>query len=71
MINTTLLKYLIPAYTTYDAAFGLSKDSWTAQLTCGNCLDSNAITNANSAQYVKNVVPLRPRVVTLQVGYKF
>ena len=71
LINTTLLKYRIPANTTYDAAFGLSKDSWSAQLTCSNCDNSDAITNANSAQYVKNVVPLRPRVLTLQVGYKF
>jgi len=70
-VNTTLLKYEIPNYTVYDGAIGVAKDSWTLQLTGNNLANNDAITTANSAQYVKAVVPLRPRVFTLQFGYKF
>ena len=31
--TTTLLRYDIPGYTTYDAALGIAKDNWTAQIT--------------------------------------
>jgi iron complex outermembrane recepter protein len=70
-LNTTLLKYVIPDYKVYDGTIGLAKDNWTLQLTGNNLLNNDAITSANSAQYVKAVVPLRPRVFTLQLGYKF
>ena len=70
-VNTTLLKYKIAAYETFDAAVGVSKDSWTLQVTGNNIGNSRAATSISSGQYIKQVVPLRPRVVTLQVGYKF
>jgi len=69
--NTTLCKYEIPGYTTYDAAVGVAKDSWTAQLSGSNITNSNAATNIASNQFIKTVVPLRPRVLTLEFGYKF
>lgn len=69
--TTTLLKYTMPGYTTYDAAIGVSKDSWTAQITGSNLSNSDASTNTSSGQFIKTVVPLRPRVLTLQFGYKF
>jgi hypothetical protein len=69
--TTTLLKYTMPGYTTYDAAIGVSKDSWTAQVTGSNITNSNASMNTSSGQFIKTVVPLRPRVLTLQFGYKF
>jgi iron complex outermembrane receptor protein len=69
--NTTLCKYTMPGYTTYDAAIGLSKDSWTVQLTGSNITNSDASTNTASNQFIKTEVPLRPRVLTVQLGYKF
>jgi outer membrane receptor protein involved in Fe transport len=69
--NTTLCKYTMPGYTTYDAAIGVAKDSWTAQLTGNNITNSDASTNTSSGQFIKTVVPLRPRVITVQLGYKF
>jgi iron complex outermembrane recepter protein len=69
--NTTLCKYTMPGYTTYDAAIGLSKDSWTLQLTGNNITNSDASTNTATNQFIKTEVPLRPRIITVQIGYKF
>jgi iron complex outermembrane recepter protein len=69
--STTLCLYTMPGYTTYDAAIGVGKDSWTAQITGSNITNSDASTNTTSAQFIKSEFPLRPRVLTLQFGYKF
>jgi outer membrane receptor protein involved in Fe transport len=69
--NTTLCKYTMPGYTTYDAAIGILKDNWTAQITGNNITNSDASTNTSSGQFIKSEVPLRPRVITVQIGYKF
>jgi outer membrane receptor protein involved in Fe transport len=69
--TTTLCQYTMPGYTTYDAALGVGKDNWTAQITGNNLTNSDASTNTSSAQFIKSEVPLRPRVLTLQFGYKF
>ena len=63
--------YTMPGYTTYDGAIGVAKDNWTAQINGSNLSNSNASTNTTSAQFIKSEVPLRPRVLTLQFGYKF
>jgi iron complex outermembrane receptor protein len=69
--TTTLCQYTMPGYTTYDAALGVAKDAWTVQATGSNITNVGASTNTSSAQFIESAVPLRPRVVTLQVGYKF
>ena len=69
--NTTLCKYVMPGYTTYDAAVGVAKDTWTAQLSGSNLSNSYASTNTSSGQFIKTEFPLRPRVLTLEFGYKF
>jgi len=69
--TTTLLRYEIPGYTTYDAALGVSKDAWTAQIMGSNLGNEYGPTNATSGQFIKAVIPLRPRVLTFQFGYKF
>jgi iron complex outermembrane receptor protein len=69
--TTTLCLYTMPGYTTYDAAIGVSKDSWTAQINGSNLTNSNASTNTTSGQFIKSEIPLRPRVLMLQFGYKF
>jgi len=69
--TTTLLRYQIPGYTTYDAALGVSKDTWSVQLNINNLFDSSAVTNITSGGFIEAEVPVRPRVMTLSVGYKF
>jgi outer membrane receptor protein involved in Fe transport len=69
--TSTLCLYTIPGYTTYDGSVGISKDNWTVQATGSNLTNSNAATNITSAQSIESKNPLRPRVLTLQVGYKF
>jgi iron complex outermembrane receptor protein len=69
--NTTLCKYTMPGYTTYDAAIGVAKDSWNAQITGVNITNSDASTNISSAQFIQSQYPIRPRVLTLSFGYKF
>jgi len=64
-------RYTIPAYTTYDAAVGVSKDSWTVQLTGSNLSNSNAATHVSSAQLIQATIPLRPRVLMARFAYWF
>jgi hypothetical protein len=41
------------------------------QITGSNLSNSDAAQVISSGQYIESEVPLRPRVVTLQVGVKF
>ena len=69
--TTTLLRYEIPSYTTYDGAIGVRKDQWSAQIAGSNLSNSYGPTNISSGQFIKAEVPLRPRVITFEMGYKF
>ena len=69
--TTTLLKYTMPSYTTVDAAFGATRDNWSAQISINNLTNNDASTNTTSGQFIKSVVPLRPRVITFEFGLKF
>jgi len=69
--TTTLLRYTIPGYTTYDAAAGVSKDNWSVQLNANNVFDSDAATNITTGGFIKAEIPVRPRVLTLMMSYKF
>ena len=69
--TTTLLRYTMPSYTTYDASVGMAKDAWTLQLVGNNLSNNDASMHTSSGQFIKSEVPLRPRVLTLQFGYKF
>jgi iron complex outermembrane recepter protein len=69
--TTTLLRYTIPGYTTYDGGLGVTKDSWTAQIQCHNLSNAYGPTNISSGQFIKAEIPLRPRVITFLIGYRF
>jgi iron complex outermembrane recepter protein len=69
--STTYLRYYMPSYVTFDAQFGVSKDSWSAELFGENLGDSHASTFTSSAQWIKSEVPLRPRVIGLKVTYTY
>jgi len=69
--TTTLLKYEIPGYTTYDAAVGVVRDNWTAQITGQNLSNEYGPTNISSGQFIRSEIPLRPRVIMANVTWKF
>jgi outer membrane receptor protein involved in Fe transport len=69
--TTTLLRYEIPGYTTYDAALGVAKDQWTASFTASNFTNVYGPSNVSSGQFIKSEIPLRPRVLMFQMGYRF
>ncbi|MGC1305296.1 MAG: TonB-dependent receptor, partial [Caulobacteraceae bacterium] len=69
--TTTFLRYEQAAYATFDAAIGVSRDNWHAQLFGSNLGNSHASTFTSSAQFIKTEVPLRPRVIGLKIGASF
>jgi hypothetical protein len=69
--TTTLVRYEMPGYTTYDASVGVAKDNWVVQFTGNNLTNSDASTMTSSGGFIKQEVPLRPRVLTFGFGYKF
>ena len=65
------LRWENPAYTIYDASFGVAKGAWNAKLYGENLSNSNASVNTNSDQFIVAQTPLRPRVIGIQFGYHF
>jgi iron complex outermembrane recepter protein len=69
--TTGVLKYKIPAYSSYHAALGVSRDNWTVQIQGTNLTNVYGPSNVSSAQFIKSEIPLRPRVVMAQFAYTF
>jgi iron complex outermembrane recepter protein len=69
--TTTWLRYDQPAYTTYDASFGIAKDRWHVEAFGTNLSNSDASLFTSSAQFIQSQVPLRPRVLGVKVGMNF
>ena len=69
--TTTWLLYNQPAYTTYDAQLGVTKDHWRVMVWGTNLSNSHASTFTSSAQFIEAEVPLRPRVLGLTMGWSF
>ena len=70
-INTTLFRFHMAGYTTYDASVGVAKDNWNLQLYGQNLTDQNASTFTSTAQFIKTEIVLRPRVLGVKIGMKF
>jgi hypothetical protein len=70
-ITTGRLRFENPAYTTFDASFGVAKDAWNVSVFAENLSNSNASTFVSTDQFIVAQTPLRPRVIGLQFGYKF
>ncbi len=70
-INTTVLRFENPAYSTYDASMGVAKDAWNAHLYIQNLSNSNASLFTNTGQFVVAETVVRPRVIGVKFGYKF
>jgi outer membrane receptor protein involved in Fe transport len=70
-ISTGRLRFENPAYTTYDASVGVSKDAWYFTVFGQNLSNSNASTFVSTDQFIVAQTPLRPRVIGGEFGYKF
>jgi outer membrane receptor protein involved in Fe transport len=69
--GTTLLRYLMPSYETYDASVGVTYKKYTATLYGTNLGNSQASTYTTSTEFIKAVTPVRPRVIGLKVSAAF
>ncbi len=70
-VNTSRLRFEDPAYTTYDASFGIGKDAWTVSVFGENLSNSNAAVFTSTDQFIVAQTPLRPRILGVTFGYKF
>ena len=70
-ISTNYLRFENPAYTEYDASLGVSKDAWWAELYAQNLTNVITSTFTSTAQFALQENITRPRVVGLNVGFKF
>ncbi|MGH8138314.1 MAG: TonB-dependent receptor [Steroidobacteraceae bacterium] len=60
-----------PAFTTYQASVGVSKDAWTAQFYGDNLSDTRATLFTSYTQFFKANSINRPRTLGVTVSYKF
>jgi outer membrane receptor protein involved in Fe transport len=70
-ITTGRLRFENPAYTTYDASFGVAKDAWNVMAYVENLSNSHASTFTSTDQFIVEETPLRPRIIGVTIGYKF
>lgn len=63
--------YDIPAYTTYDAAAGVTRGPWDVQVFSQNFTNVTSSITTESSQFVLQEFPLRPRIIGVKFGYKF
>jgi iron complex outermembrane recepter protein len=71
VIGTTKLRFENPAYTAYDASFGVAKDAWRVSVYAQNLTDNNVSLFTNTNQFVVAQTVLRPRVIGVKLAYKF
>ncbi|MBW4053380.1 MAG: TonB-dependent receptor, partial [Proteobacteria bacterium] len=60
-----------PAWTTYDASVGVSKDDWTVSLDGANLTDVNTSLSTSASMFILTETPMRPRVIELNFHYSF
>ncbi len=64
-------RFEMPSWTTMDAAVGVAKDNWTAELYVVNLTDEDASMFSTAAQFILAEVPIRPRTMGLRFSYQF
>jgi hypothetical protein len=70
-VSTTLLRFENPPITEYDASVGISKDAWSAEFFAQNLTNVLRSTFTSTNQFVVAESITRPRVLGLQIRYKF
>jgi iron complex outermembrane recepter protein len=70
-ITTNYLRFENPPITQYDASVGIGKDAWTAKLYALNLTNVVKSTYTSTAQFSLQENITRPRVMGVEIGYKF
>jgi iron complex outermembrane recepter protein len=70
-VDNSSIAYDLPAYTSYDASVGVNRDAWSVMLYGENLTDARGITFATFAQRIREDTVIRPRTISIKVGYKF
>jgi iron complex outermembrane receptor protein len=70
-VSTTRLRFEDPPFTAVDAAAGVAKDAWNAQLYVENLTNANTSLFTNADQYIVAQTPMHPRVIGVKFGYSF
>jgi iron complex outermembrane receptor protein len=70
-VSTGRLRFENPAYSTFDASFGVAKDAWLVTAYGQNLANSNASTFVSTDQFIVAQTPLRPRILGVSFSYKF
>jgi iron complex outermembrane receptor protein len=70
-ITTGRLRFEDPAYSTFDASVGVSKDAWTVAFVGENLGNSHAATFTSTDEFIVAQTPLRPRILGVTMSYKF
>jgi iron complex outermembrane receptor protein len=66
-----VISYDQPSFTTYDAALGVAKDAWSAEIFGQNLTSVNASSGTNAGQFVQAQTVIRPRIAGARFRYKF
>ncbi len=64
------IAYDLPPFTLYDAAIGVGKNAWIAQIYGENLTDTRAELYENYHQYYPAITVSRPRTIGLRFSYK-
>ena len=64
-------RFLMPSWTTWDAAVGIGRNSWNAELYAINLTDENKSLYTTASQFIIAEVPMRPRTIGLRLSYNF
>jgi iron complex outermembrane recepter protein len=70
-VTTSRYRFENPAYSTFEASFGVAKDAWIFNVYGENLSNSNASTFVSTDQFIVAQTPLRPRVIGASFSYKF
>lgn len=70
-VSTDRLRFEDPAYSTFDAATGISKGAWTVRLYGQNLANSHTSVFTNSDQFIVAQTVLRPRVIGLSFTFEY
>ena len=70
-VSTTNLRFEDPAFTEYDASFGVAKGAWTTELYAQNLTNVIESVFTSSTQFVTAEAITRPRVLGARFAYKF
>jgi iron complex outermembrane recepter protein len=70
-VDTGRVRLEVPAYTTYSASIGVSKDQWDFNIYGENLANSNAAVFESTQEFILAQTPLRPRVIGARFDYHF